>query len=81
MPLCRNQSIGISISFTGRAGSEQLGMRTIMILPEVIVCLIEPDPYFEDIWKMTYEFEDNFYVEFYAESERGPTVSALVKDL
>jgi hypothetical protein len=42
---------------------------------------IEPDPYFEDIWKMTYEFEDNFYVEFYAESDKGPTVSALVKAL
>ncbi len=42
---------------------------------------IEPDPYFDDIWKMTYEFEDNFYVEFYAESDKGPTVSALVKDL
>lgn len=68
------------------AGTELLEVAIGDTFEEIIEVLgipltIEPDPYFEDIWKMTYEFEDNFYVEFYAESDKGPTVSALVKEL
>jgi hypothetical protein len=86
---------GVTITFFGGnkatdiffpAGTQLLGVTIGDTFEQIISVLgipltIEPDPYFNDIEKMKYVFDDNFLVEFYAESTEGPTASALVKDL
>ncbi len=65
-------------------GQELLGVKigdkfteimSVLGSPETLI----PDPYFADVYTMTYNLFGQLHIEFYAESEEGPTVSALVK--
>lgn len=65
-------------------GQELLGVKIGDTFGEIIDVLgipltTGPDPYFDDIWTMTYEFFGVIHVEFYALDQHGNTVSAIVK--
>ncbi|NMA67973.1 MAG: hypothetical protein GX958_00935 [Desulfitobacterium sp.] len=60
--------LGVQIGYTFDEISAVLG------LPESI----SEDPYFEDVYTMTYVFDD-IAIDFYAESRDGKTASALVR--
>ncbi|NLB89134.1 MAG: hypothetical protein GX790_07920, partial [Syntrophomonadaceae bacterium] len=66
------------------AGQELLGVKIGDTFEEIIDVLgipltSGPDPYFDDVWTMYYDFFGIIDVEFYAQDQHGNTVSALVK--
>lgn len=65
-------------------GQELLGAKIGDTFDEIIEVLgtpltVGPDPYFDDVWTMTYDFFGIIYVEFYAMDQSGNTLSAIVK--